>query len=179
MTNASGWSAAPIPDDVLVHTDSVIETNYAGEITGYSRPTTKYTFFYSPNNINVTYEAEGEYYTYVENEEGKSVYRFYLSASAESTFSIYAKNGAGKRSDNTYVGTETIKIDVLKPETSVTAYVFPETEGTERLYITSGQWVNGRIVLTVTVKDGVSGVYLKDLNFAVDGAGNPVYNSRG
>ncbi|MGN1042632.1 MAG: hypothetical protein ACI4SK_04020, partial [Christensenellales bacterium] len=179
VPNASGWSAAPIPVDVTVPTDSVIERNYAGEITGYSRPTTKYTFFYSPNNINVTYEAEGEYYTYVENEEGKSVYRFYLSASAESTFSIYAKNGAGKRSDNTYVGTETIKIDVLKPETSVTAYVFPETEGTERLYITSGQWVNGRIVLTVTVKDGVSGVYLKDLNFAVDGAGNPVYNSRG
>ena len=179
--NASGWSAAPIPVYVTVPTDSKIERNIAGEIIGYTTPTTKYTFYYSPLNIaGLTYEAQGEYYSYVENEEGKSVYRFYLSASAESAFSIYAKNGAGKRSDNTYTGVDVIKIDVLEPEVETSAYIFPESDvGGDYVYITSAEWVNGRIIFTFNVKDGVSGVYVKDLNFAVDGEGNPVYNSKG
>ncbi len=179
--NASGWAASAIPVYVTVPSDSKIERNYAGEITGYTTPTTKYSFFYSPTNIaNLTYEAKGEYHTYVENEEGLSVYVFYLSASAESTFNIYAKNGAGKRSANTYVGTETIKIDVLKPEVETSAYIRPLTEvGNNKLYIKSGDWVNGSIMFSFTVKDCVSGILVKDLNFAVDGEGNPVYNSKG
>lgn len=179
--NASGWSAAPIPVYVTVPTDSKIQRNNAGEIIGYTEPTTKYTFFYSPLNIaGLTYEAKGEYYNYVENEEGKSVYRFYLAASAESAFSIYAKNGAGKRSDNTYVGVDVIKIDVLEPEVETSAYIFPESDvGNDYVYIKSAEWVNGRIIFTFNVKDGVSGVYVKDLNFAVDGEGKPVYNGNG
>lgn len=181
VPNVSGWAAAAIPVYVTVPTDSVIQRDYEGNITGYTAPTTKYTFFYSPTNITgALYSAEGEYYSHVENVSGKSVYVFYLSASAESTFTVYAQNAAGKRSANTYSSINIIKIDVLKPEVEVTAYIKPETDITgEPLYIASAEWVNGRIIVTLTVKDGVSGVYVKDMKYAVDGNGNPVLNADG
>lgn len=180
-TNSSGWSAVPIPVYVTVPSDSEILRDYEGNITGYTEPTAKYTFFYSPTNIaGVLYRAEGEYYAPVENTEGMSVYRFYLSASAESTFTIYAQNAAGKRSANTFVSPNVIKIDTVKPTVETTAYIKPEISGYDRLvYIASGQWVNGRIVVTLRVKDGVSGVYVKDMSFAVDASGNPIYNENG
>lgn len=172
----SGWSATAIPVYVKVPTDSKFELNYAGQIVGYTTPTTKYTFVYAPTNIaGVTYEVRGEYYSHVENEEGQSIYVFMLSASAESTFSVYAKNGAGKRSMNTFESDNTIKIDVLKPQVEVTAKI----KDSDNIYISAGDWVNGRIMLTLSVKDGVSGIIVRDVNFAVDGNGNPVHTSTG
>lgn len=180
-TNSSGWSAVPIPVYVTVPSDSKILYDYEGNITGYTEPTAKYTFYYSPTNIaGVLYRAESEYYSPVENTAGMSVYRFYLSASAESTFTIYAQNAAGKRSANTFVSPNVIKIDTVEPTVETTAYIKPEVSGYDKpVYIVSGQWVNGRIIVTLRVKDGVSGVYVKDMSFATDADGNPIYNENG
>lgn len=182
VPNASGWSATPIPVYVTVPTDSKIIRDVMGNITGYTEPTTQYDFYYAPTNISgALFSAKGAYYSPVENEEGKSVYVFYLSASAESTFTVYARNAAGKRSQNVYTSLNTIKIDTTEPSVETGAYIKSESGSAndERIYISNGEWVNGRIILTLTVKDGVSGVYVRQLAYAVDGNGNIVYDSNG
>jgi len=178
--NASGWASEAIQVAVAVPTDSKIIRDHAGVNIGKTEPTTRYTFVYSPTNISgVSYEAEGKFSAELSEEyreeDGISVYVFPLEASAESTFTVYAKNGAGKRSANTFVSNNVIKIDTEKPQADLVAYI----KDGSGIYISNGDWVNGRIMLTLTVKDGISGVYVKDLNFAKDGNGNPVYNSAG
>lgn len=182
--NASGWSAAPIDVYVTVPSDSKIIRDYDGNIQSYSVPTAKYKFVYAPVNISgVSYTVDSTYYRYVDGEEGKSVYTFKLDASAESVFTVYGINAAGKRSDNTYTSLNVIKIDTQPPEVELTAYVKDGDVSGDKpddpIYITSGTWVNGRVNMTLSVKDGVSGVLVRDLNFAMDGAGNPVYDANG
>ncbi|MBR1747086.1 MAG: hypothetical protein IJ735_02605 [Clostridia bacterium] len=184
VTNASGWSATPIDVRVTVPTDSRIVRDYEGNIVEYSVPTAKYTFVYAPVNISgVSYKAEGSYYSNVEGEEGKSVYTFKLDASAESVFTVYALNAAGKRSASTFTSANVIKIDTQQPTVEITGYVkngdVSGDDSVDPIYISSGTWVNGRVNLTLTVKDGVSGVSVRDMHYAVDGAGNPVYDAYG
>lgn len=172
--NESGWAASDIRVYVNVPTDTKIVDGQ------YTAPTTKYTFWYSPTNISgVLFSAQGHYANPIS--EGYSLYYFDLKASAESTFAIYATNAANKRSNNTHITPNIIKIDVLEPETQLTAYVKPTDESFSGpyQYRASGEWVNGRVIITLMVKDGVSGVYLKELEKALDGNGNPLYDDFG
>lgn len=186
VANSSGWAAEPIVVKVIAPSDSKIlhgDPRNPDAITGYSTPTIGYTFYYSATDVeNAKYSAESRYETYVEGEEGKSVYSFLLNASAESKFSIYAVNYAGKQSKNVYTSADVIKIDTQAPTATLTAYIKPETDvydDSDLIYIRTGDCVNGRINLTLKVKNGVSGVYLKDLQYAADGSGNPIYDSNG
>lgn len=184
VANSSGWSAAPIDVFVTVPSDSKIIRDFNDNITEYTTPTTKYDFVYAPTNVSgVSYRTTGTYYRYVEGEEGKSVYTFKLDASAESVFSVYALNAAGKRSASTYTSLNVIKIDTQPPAVQIAGYVkngdVSGDDAGDPIYIESGAWVNGRVNLTLTVKDGVSGVSVRDMHYAVDGAGNPVYDAHG
>lgn len=174
--NGSGWSAEPIPVYVNVPTDQKAIRDEEGKITGYTTPTTEYEFFYTPTNISgALFSAKGEYYAPIEGEDGRSTYVFRLSASAESVFVIYAKNAAGKESANRFTSLNVIKIDTVAPTVEHTAYINPVGDVKELTYIRSGDWVNGSIVLEISVKQGVSGVYLKELMSVFDAGGNEIW----
>ena len=187
----TGWYSRPITIEVVVPTD---QTHTRGSIEGSwnsTIPTLVYYFTYLPSNVSgVSYTVKGEYsrpYRQGGTDDlrydpinGFSVYKFELTAAAESQFYIYAINGAGKRSKNTYLSDDEIRIDTVVPEYEVQAYVFPADNHTGGLhYIKSGDWVNGRIILMIYVKIGVSGVYLVDMQYGTDSSGRPTTDSNG
>ena len=173
-TNSAGWVAN---EGIEVFVEVPTDTKLVGG--QYTLPTTEYMFWYSPTNISgVLYSAQGTYVSAIS--DGFSLYSFNLSASAESTFNIYATNAAGKRSYNSFTS-PTIKIDTVEPTYEITAIIMPEVEGYSGPYVQylSGAWANGRVVITLKVQSGISGVYVKELEYAVDGSGNPLYDDFG
>ncbi len=173
-TNSEGWVAT---EGIEVFAKMPTDTKLVGG--QYTTPATRYTFWYSPNNISgVLYSAQGTYVGAIS--EGFSLYSFNLSASAESPFTIYATNAAGKRSYNSFT-TPTIKIDTVMPTYELTAMIAPRDEnyGGPFQYVVSTDWVNGSVIITLKVKSGISGVYVKELEYAVDANGNPLYDDFG
>jgi len=172
--NASGWVNTPITVYVKVPSDSV----KVG--TAFTVPTTTYTFIYSPIGLDEVYpEAVGEYVLTIE--DGLSVYSFKLSASAEANFTVRARNGAGKLSKKSLT-TELIRIeDVLDPNRiKISAAVLPEVENyTNVLTVASGQWVSGSVVITLEVKDGVSGIIVKRLEKMKNATGDTQFDGQG
>lgn len=173
-TNSEGWVAN---EGIEVFASMPTDTKLVGG--QYTLPKTQYTFWYSPTNISgVIYSAQANYVGPIS--EGFSLYSFNLSASAESTFNIYATNAAGKKSYNNYT-TPPIKIDTVQPTYELTATIAPRDENYSGpiQYITSEAWVNGSVIITLIVKVGISQVYVKELEYAIDGNGNPLYDDFG
>lgn len=177
--NAKGWASSAIPVYVTVPTDSEALYSSDGSIRGYTTPTTKYTFYYAPVEVaNQLYFAQGAFHSHVD--EGLSKYVFNLSASANSAFVIYAKNAAGKVSQNTYRTEDKIMIDTTLPNVWIEAYVKSEdvSVGTN-IEISSGDWVNGRIYLTLKATIGISSIYAYQLQYVKDAFGNPIRDNEG
>lgn len=181
--NDKGWIADRAVVRVSVPVDSV-RTSNAGEDSVYSEPTVMYSFYYKPSNslddpIQAQFVRRGTFH-----KEAQDEVRFWFEfdiddASADSTFTIYAKNAAGKASANTITTDEKIRIDVQTPMYDASAYIHPTVSipMEDRLYIfttdtdsaeANAQWVNGQIVLTLRVRDSVSGVYVKEMIYATE-----------
>ncbi|HOO23018.1 MAG TPA: hypothetical protein PKY53_04985 [Clostridia bacterium] len=177
--NARGWASSPIPVYVKVPTDTKAIKDSNDNIIGYTDPTTRYIFYYAPVEVsNVLYSAEGEC---VENlSDGFSRYRFYLSASANSAFIVYATNLAGKASQNTYQSEDRIMIDTTLPQAWIEAFVMDENiNGPTNIEVASGMWVNGSIYLTLKARIGISSIYAYRLYYVKDGEGNPIRDENG
>lgn len=172
--NAQGWASTPIPVYVTVPTDTRVIKDSNDNITGYTEPTTKYIFYYAPVEIsNVLYSAEGFCVENIDN--GRSIYRFYLSASANSAFIVYAKNMAGKPSNNTYQSEDKIMIDTTLPVAWIEAFVQDEdTQGPTLIEAPSGTWVSGSIYLTLKAEIGISSIYAYRLHYVPDAFGKPI-----
>lgn len=172
--NSSGWIADKAVVSMIVPTDSKLSEG------SYTIPTTNYTFYYVPSDgTGEEFGVSGRAIKFHEELDGVIywIYEFDLVASAHSTFYIYTRNAAGKKSANTVETTEKIAIDVLEPVYEMTAYVLPIDQTIDKddyvyLDVNDPGWVNGSIVLTVKVKVGVSGVYIKDMVYAKDSNGN-------
>jgi hypothetical protein len=172
--NAAGWISDKAVVNVIVPTDSALSGG------SYSAPTTAYTFYYvATDGTNEETSAVGRAVSFSKEEEGFVywTYQFDLVASANSMFYVYARNAAGKKSANTETTNEKIAIDVLDPVYDMTAYIYTTDTGISKedyvyLDVNNPGWVNGSIVLSLKVKVGVSGVYLKRLNYATDSNGN-------
>ena len=172
--NASGWIADKAVVYMIMPTDSVYENG------SYTMPTVEYDFYYvASDGTDKEYNSHGKAVKFYEETDGVNywLYEFDLIASANSTFNIYARNLAGKKSINTIVTDEKIAIDVLEPEYNMTAHILPNDVNFDEddyiyLDIINPGWVNGAVVITIKVKVGVSGVYLKDMIYATDSNGN-------
>lgn len=254
VNTATGWANEPIRVYVEAPSDAE-EVKMPDGTIEYTVPTAKYDFYYVPTKIEMEpYKADNVEYVpdsrlpagvlqrqKIRNGRRSSIYGFYIDASANSDFRIFAVNEAGKRSKkNKDFITPVIKIDTKKPSFTLTAEIgdpggdapggleyykivsitsinglqawapgtdyytmkagtyFPVDTGVVKvpvrgaLYykgprvepcdrnefsyfkdlsgkyfpadkILSGQWVNGTIKVELKVKDGVSGVYVKEL----------------
>ncbi|NLL56690.1 MAG: hypothetical protein GX242_05715 [Clostridiales bacterium] len=179
--NTNGWASSPIPVYVQALSDTKAIKDSNDNIIGYTEPTTQYIFYYAPVEVaNLLYSAIGEC---VENvAEGVSRYRFYLSASANSAFIVYAENMAGKASQNTYQSEEKIMIDTTKPEVWYEAFMMDEYGAPNQpttIEVHSGEWVNGRVHFTLKAKIGISSVYAYRLYYVEDAYGNPLRDENG
>ena len=168
--NSSGWIADKAVIRVSVPTDSKRGTDGT-----YSIPTTIYDFYYQATNaVGGEMSARGRAVEFHEEKESEVRwwYEFDLVASADSTFSIYAKNAAGKRSANTETTDDKIRIDVLQPVYNLSAYIHPTENIPQEDYIyldvENPGWVNGQIVLVLKVRESVSGIYVKEMIYATE-----------
>lgn len=180
--NANGWANEPIPVYVTVPTNTKAILSSDGSILGYTVPTTKYTFYYSATDIaDLKYSAKGEYVNGVE--AGKSLYKFLLDASADSKFNVYAKNMAGKKSNNTYTSEEKIRIDTNLPDENIELQAMVLTEDSyiagTHIAVQSGEWVYGRIILTLRVKIGISNIFVYELQYVKGEDGKPIRDNDG
>lgn len=186
--NEFGWIADKAEVLVSVPTDSQRQADGT-----YSTPTVGYTFRYKASNSE---EDVGAYDTgmpvsfheEVDNEI-RWWYKFNIIASADSTFIIDAYNAAGKKSANTVTTDEKIRIDVLDPVYSLSAFIEPVDASSSELKpipdVNDPGWVNGQIRLVLRVRNGVSGVYVKELIYTEEGgkivrdtAGNIIWQPR-
>ena len=174
--NSSGWIADKAVVRISVPTDSVRTSTAADETTTYSIPTTPYTFYYkASNSLDEEKMAVGRAAAFHKEaqDEVRWWYEFDLVDSADSTFIIYAKNAAGKASGNTVTTDERIRIDVLDPVYRASAYIHPTSSipADDYIYledIENPGWVNGQIVLTIRVRDSVSGVFVREMVYATE-----------
>jgi hypothetical protein len=170
--NSKGWASSAIPVYMKVYPDSTASSD-----SDYIIP--EYTFYYSPVEIsNVLYSAKGELYSNDE-EEGYSIYKFNLSASANSAFTIYATNMAGKAS-NIVQTDDKIMIDTELPVVQTENYLLSAEDGEcTNIEIESGDWVDGSIYFTLKVEIGISSIYVYSLKYVTDEDGNPTRDSNG
>lgn len=168
--NTLGWIADKAVVRVSVPTDSKRGTDGT-----YSEPTVIYDFYYQATNaVGGESRARGRAVEFHEEKESEVRwwYEFDLVASADSTFSIYAKNAAGKRSANTETTDDKIRIDVLDPVYALSGYIHPTEDIPKEDYIyldvEDPGWVNGQIVLVLKVREGVSGNYVKEMIYATE-----------
>lgn len=169
--NSLGWIADKAVVRVSVPTDSV-----RGADGKYVTPTAKYDFYYkASNSAEAESRATGRAVEFHEEKENEVRwwYEFDLVASADSTFTIYARNAAGKRSANTETTEDKIRIDVLDPVFVMSAYVYPTvaipSEDMIVIDVENPGWVNGQIMLVLKVREGVSGIYVRELVYATEG----------
>lgn len=168
--NALGWIADKAVVRVSVPTDSKRGTDGT-----YSVPTVTYDFYYQATNaVGEASRARGRAVEFHEEKESEVRwwYEFDLVASADSTFTVYAKNAAGKNSANTETTDDKIRIDVLDPVYSLSGYIHPTEDIPKEDYIyldvENPGWVNGQIVLVLRVREGVSGNYVKEMIYATE-----------
>lgn len=162
---------------MIMPTDSVLEN---GESTV---PTNNYVFYYAPKNGDCPESySVGVPKKFVKEDEGIRywIYEFDIVASAKSSFVIYSRNDAGKKSANVVETDDEIAIDVLEPTYEMSAYIIDNsTSDNQRLTednripdVNNPGWINGSIILSVKVKVGVSGIYLREMIMSRDSAGN-------
>ena len=201
--NQDGWISDKATIRAIVSVDSVEHptTQYTfyywtDELTGEGTTEAKIKAQAS-SSVGVPVEFYDE-----KNGEILWIYEFDLVASANAFFNMRAMNAAKKLNGDTKTTYDIIRIDVLEPTYTWDAYVYPTTgeispedlKNIEKIkdYADDGRmlkiadkdnpdagWVNGSIYLVVAVDVGVSGINLKDMAFAKDGNGNPMYDTAG
>ncbi|MCR4660480.1 MAG: hypothetical protein K5765_00570 [Clostridia bacterium] len=169
---ADGWASDFVLVTMVMPTDSVLNNGV------YSTPTTSYTFYYSAtdNSFGLT-SATSTPLEFYKEQDGivYFLYSFRLIASANSAFQIYAENAAGRASANVEK-TDQIKIDVIPPTCDMVAYIQPtvthiQPDDYVYLDVENPGWVNGSIALRLEVKRGVSGVYVRQMEYARNAQG--------
>ena len=168
--NSLGWIADKAVVRVSVPTDSV-----RGADGKYLAPKATYDFYYkASNSAEAERRATGRAVEFHEEKENEVRwwYEFDLVASADSTFTVYARNAAGKRSANTETTEDKIRIDVLDPVYAMSAYIYPTvaipSEDLIAIDVENPGWVNGQIMLVLKVREGVSGIYVRELIYATE-----------
>lgn len=120
------------------------------------------------------------------------IYEFDLVASANAFFNIRAMNAAKKLNSDTRTTYDIIRIDVLEPTYTWDAYIYPSNLAEENISVDDlkdiekirefasegkllkiadkdnpdGGWVNGSVYFVLAVNVGVSGINLKDMEYA-------------